>query len=87
MGTLPCRTTVTNRDRAEMRPWAPLLVMGPVKSLRCCGLSPSGPPAESLGKDLMARMISSSDTVMGGSPVVSAKGMIEEARLGWGCFC
>ena len=58
-----------------MRAWAPPLVMGPVISLRCCGLSPSGPPAESLGKDLMARTTSSSDTVMGGGrPVVSAKG-------------
>ena len=62
-----------------MRSWAPPLVMGPDISLRCCSLSPSGPPAESLGKDLMARTISSSDTVMGGRPVVSAKGMIEEA--------
>ena len=70
---------MTKRDRAEMRAWAPPLVVGPVISLRCCGLSPSGPPAESLGKDLMAQTISSSVTVMGGRSIDSGNNGIEES--------
>ena len=70
---------MTKRDRAEMRAWVPLLAVRPVISLKCCGLSPSGPPTESLGKDLLAQTISSSDVVMTGRPVVSANGGIEKS--------
>ena len=70
---------MAKRVRAERRAWAPLLELGPVISLRCCGLSPSGPPAESLGKDLIAWTISPSNTVMAGRSADSTNGGIEES--------
>ena len=44
--------------RAVPPEWADGLIM----SLRCCGLRPSGPPAEPQGKDWMALTISSEVT-------------------------
>ena len=35
-----------------------------VRSLRCCGVKPSGPPLEPFLKDLMLLVISSTETVM-----------------------
>ena len=52
-GTRPLRTRLAKDVRAARRP--PLNLPGKLnKSLRCCGLRPSGPPADPLGKDPIA---------------------------------
>lgn len=57
---------------------------GPVKSLRCWGLRPSGPPAEPLGNDLIAEA-TASGVAATQSLALSIGGGI--AVCGWGGGC
>ena len=63
----------------------PASVEAPVMSFRCWGIRPSGPPADLLGKDRIARATSSPDTVRW-LWASSSDGMSES---GWGAgyFC
>ena len=63
----------------------PASAEAPVMSLRCWGLRPSGPPADPLGKDRIARATSSSDTVRW--LWVSGSGGLSESGWVAGCFC
>ena len=69
---------MTKAEREARRELEPFPFKGPMRSLRCCGLKPSGPPAELLGKDRMERAISFSlmenDCLVGGR-----SGMTESA--------
>ena len=56
-----------------------------MRSLRCCGLKPSGPPAELLGKDRMERAISFS--LMENDWLVGGRSGMTESAGGVGCFC
>ena len=68
--------------RAVPPEWADRLIM----SLRCCGLRPSGPPAEPQGKDWMALTISSEVTGTLGSGSLVRVG-ITASGFKLGCFC
>ena len=57
----------------------------PIRSLRCWGLRPSGPPAEPCGKDLIAREIASADIEIGSSGTSTSSG-IDESGWGGGCL-
>ena len=54
---------LTRAVSADSNTGPPLSAEAPVMSLRCCGIKPSGPPAEPFGKERIARATSSSDTV------------------------
>ena len=45
---------VNKGSQCREESWATPLAVGSVRSLRCYGLRPSGPPTEPLGKDLIA---------------------------------
>ena len=59
--------------RRSIGPPAPAEVL--VMSCRCCGCSPSGPPADPLGKDKMARATSDSLTTRAASEA-STEGVV-----------
>ena len=50
-GVLPFRMRVARPTRADWRGLPPSPADGLIRSLRCCGSRPSGPPPEPLGKD------------------------------------
>ena len=64
-GVWPLRTRLVKDVRAVRRSWPPMFADGPIKSLRCWGLKPHGPPAEPLGKDLIADRTASPVTAIG----------------------
>ena len=78
-GTRPLRTRLEKEVRAARR----LLLDLPGKSnksLRCCGLRPSGPPADPLGKDLIAE-----ETASGVAKILSLALSAEGIEVrGWG---
>ena len=55
---------------------------GQSRSLRCCGRSPSGPPADPAGKDMTARETCDGESVMG---VIAESGREREVEEGGGC--
>ena len=78
-GVLPSRTSLVKEVRAVMRRWHPSLADGPVRSLRCWGLRPSGPPAEPLRKDLIAEKTASNEICLTAAGSTSKGGGIEES--------
>ena len=64
---------ITREVSADRSTGLPLSAEVPVKTLRCCGSNPSGPPAEPFGKERMARMNVSSEIV--GQQLSSLGGM------------
>ena len=80
-GVLSSRISLVKEVRAVMRRWPPSLADGPVRSRRCWGLRPSGPPAEPLGKDLIAEKTASNEicACLTAAGSTSKGGAIEES--------
>ena len=64
VGVLPQRTNSTNEVRADRMAFLPLPAPELIRSFKCWGFKPSGPPADPLGNDLIAHTIISSGTGM-----------------------
>ena len=81
-GVLPSRTREEKAAKAEMS----VEFSSPdlVRSFRCCGRRPSGPPADPAGKEMTAFITSASDTTMGGGEV-GVGGMLHPSG-GDGCL-
>ena len=57
-----------------------------IRSFRCCGRKLSGPPADPLGKDLIARATSASETCTERGVTTGGGGGILDPGGGDGCF-
>ena len=71
--------------RALSNAGPPLSANASIMPFRCCGESPSGPPAEPFGKERMALAIVSSE-IEGERPESSGSGGSWESGCGGGCF-
>ena len=85
-GVSPFTMILTRTVRALRRTGPPAPAEVEIRSLRCCGLSPSGLPADPSGKDMIARKIISSLSVMCGASEAVGQGGMMDWGCGGGCF-
>ena len=85
-GVSPFTMMLTRSVRALRRTGPPAPAEVEIRSLRCCGLSPSGPPADPLGKDMIDCKISSSLSVMCEASDDVGHGGMMDWGCGGGCF-
>ena len=80
-GRSPCKIKLVNSARARSKSLPPRSAEADVRSTRCCGRIPFGPPADPRGNDRIAPVITSSD-ITGRGCMSSGCGGIWDARLG-----
>ena len=82
---VPSSTRLTKAVRAHRTSLPPLSAEALMRSFKCCGQRPSGPPAHSLGKERMTWTNSTSDTGMVGACPLGGGG-VHESGYGGGCL-
>ena len=86
-GVSPSRKRLAKAVRAQRRRCPPIPAEALVKSSKCWGRSPSGPPAEPLGKERIACATAPSLTTKApSSSWLSGGGGMLESGCGAGCF-